>query len=697
MYYDSPENATLDRLRERTANLPEPMRSASRWLMWKAAPHPKKPGKARKVPYYANGRMRNGELDTPGDLAQLVTLDEALDTLDRFDGLGFALVADDNIACIDLDGCLDANKSLVEGHAGVDLAINAEVAGAYVEVSPGGDGLHILGPCTAAEAYSQDGVEAWGEKRFITVTADVFANPGEWTDITALRPVKTAHTQGVRRDDEDGAIITPDILDDLRGALKSIPSDDRTLWVRMGHALRTIPSDKGRDLWMEWSARSKKFDPADALEKWRGFKPTGTDHRAVFAEAQRQGWDNPARKSKAGAKNEQAGVKRRHIDLGDTPDLHATEFVLDGFLPTGVSVIAGAWGAGKSTNFIPLMASVAHLAPEAWDFRPALRRKVIWVTEAPEQARDTLCSLARVEGAADWQEFKEWFYLYPAKRQPTEDTVEELKALVEEFTWTTETGFRVKPVINLDTTTANIDLENESDNAEVGKAMSVLKQSLPGIPIVLIGHTPKAAIRGNLEDMSFRGAGAWEAEANATYYLVYDQPTDTRFLAIRKARFTPTYREVAFDSEMGSQIVDTPWGEPQHKTYLHGVPAKSNGEERRAAQQEAREERRTERQTLAQIAREEEVLAAIRDGAAEGRLVTRKALYLEPGGKQSSIRDALMRLIENGAITERNIDKRYFEGSGPPPSIFLPSEVDLQLFLATLAEKGTELSEEGGS
>jgi predicted P-loop ATPase len=80
----------------------------------------------------------------------------------------------------------------------------------------------------------------------------------------------------------------------LRSALAFMRADDRGLWVRMGHALKEL-GDVGRGLWLEWSQTSlEKYDSRDAAQKWESFKPEHTGYRAVFAEAQRQGWVNPA-------------------------------------------------------------------------------------------------------------------------------------------------------------------------------------------------------------------------------------------------------------------------------------------------------------------------------------------------------------------------------------------------------------------
>jgi hypothetical protein len=86
--------------------------------------------------------------------------------------------------------------------------------------------------------------------------------------------------------------LAPSLIDDLRSALAHMAPDDRDLWQRMGHALKTI-GNAGLDLWLEWSSKSDKYDLAKELKTWESFKPTNTGYQAVFAEASRQGWINP--------------------------------------------------------------------------------------------------------------------------------------------------------------------------------------------------------------------------------------------------------------------------------------------------------------------------------------------------------------------------------------------------------------------
>lgn len=57
--------------------------------------------------------------------------------------------------------------------------------------------------------------------------------------------------------------------------------------------------------------------------------------------------------------------------------LQVTEFVIDGFLPIGLTVIAGEPGVGKTTNLVPMAASAARLTPSDWGVHPKRRRVAV--------------------------------------------------------------------------------------------------------------------------------------------------------------------------------------------------------------------------------------------------------------------------------------------------------------------------------
>jgi len=77
------------------------------------------------------------------------------------------------IACLDLDHCLTDGRPDQRA-----LDVLARVPGAYVEVSPSGDGLHVWGTAPERPGRRRDGVEAYSVGRYITVTGRAFRRGG---------------------------------------------------------------------------------------------------------------------------------------------------------------------------------------------------------------------------------------------------------------------------------------------------------------------------------------------------------------------------------------------------------------------------------------------------------------------------------------------------------------------------------------
>lgn len=275
------------------AEIPQQMREAKRWLLWKSEPQPggKKP---RKTPYYIDGTHRRGKLDTQADWSRLGTFDEAIVAAGegQYAGLGFALGPDGsgwNWQGIDLDG-VDGNDQL--------QTLKGMLPG-YVEVSPSGHGIHAIGYGLpfASIGSNVTGIEAYSGGRYFTVTGESIG--GDLEDLSGfvnetLRPLRDERKP--RRNAEADRVTTVEtdaaLVADLRSALFHLRADERDVWVRMGMALKTL-GDTGRGLWLDWSATSEKFDAADAARVWESFKGQGITHKTVFSEAQSAGWINP--------------------------------------------------------------------------------------------------------------------------------------------------------------------------------------------------------------------------------------------------------------------------------------------------------------------------------------------------------------------------------------------------------------------
>ena len=151
--------------------MPPEMRRAKRWLLYKMIQRPD--GKADKVPYYINGKPRNGTLDSPEDVNQLSTYAEAseiVESSESYAGLGFALGHDGEKYWqgIDLDRVY-----------GTELESLAKQLPGYVETSPSGTGVHAIGYGEYFNGKNEgNGIEYYASGRYFTYTGDAIRSSG---------------------------------------------------------------------------------------------------------------------------------------------------------------------------------------------------------------------------------------------------------------------------------------------------------------------------------------------------------------------------------------------------------------------------------------------------------------------------------------------------------------------------------------
>jgi hypothetical protein len=351
-------------------NIPLDMRNAERWLLWKSVPHKDPLKKPRKVPVYSNGRNRQGALDTPEDIANLTSLDVALRAFEsgKYTGMGFALGPDDSGGYwqgVDFDG-LDDNprlKGMVKDLPG------------FVETSPSGAGVHAIGYGKHFRPMGSNstGIEVYCKGRYFTVTGNMVANNSitclsEHIEKT-LRPIHTPPKTIKERTFSDE--LNPD---ELRSALFSIPADDREVWQRMGHALKTL-GEPGRSLFMEWSATSPKHDPDADSKTWDSFNPTQTSYKVLFAEAYRQGWVTPHLPSTLSRESDLQGepvghqtTESRSITFTDISHAIANpvqvEWAIDGLMEAKTTgALFGESTVGKSFVAVDVAACMATGTP----------------------------------------------------------------------------------------------------------------------------------------------------------------------------------------------------------------------------------------------------------------------------------------------------------------------------------------------
>jgi len=207
-------------------------------------------------------------------------------------------------------------------------------------------------------------------------------------------------------------------------------------------------------------------------------------------------------------------------------------------------------------------------------------RKVIWVSEDPDQVVRLLYAYTEFEGVPK-QLILDMFILIDAKRV----TAAELAKLSENVALSHHNG--TPPWLIIDTASANMSIRDENDNAAVAEFVSAIKETIyikQNTPVLTITHTAKALGR-NDEDASARGASAWEGDATMTATLFMDG--DERFLKLRKTRYEPMVREIRAETRRHTIAVVDDQGDLQDMVLTYTIPMESNQDERVQLRQQA--------------------------------------------------------------------------------------------------------------
>lgn len=528
------------------ADLPEQMKQTRRWLVRKG-----------KQPFYANGNPRSGRLDGPADVANFATFDEALHALrtGEFNGLGFALGPDPTGRCwqgIDLDD--------LPGRP--ELQHLADALPGYTERSPSGKGMHAIGYGRPFTTLSPNGtgIEAYSSGRYFTVTAAGAGlhGPCDLADFVE-RDLQPLHSKGKSNSpaaNEDRVeTVDPKVITELRSALRAIPADDRDTWIRMGHALWPL-GNAGRGLWMDWSATSSKFDPADAGRVWNSFKPTNTGYQAVFAEAQRQGWVNPLSNAATGRARSDFSILDRAaplpgqenaagaqsapfvdlescvIDLTETvspDDVHP--HVVEKLVPQGeVTLFAGHGSAGKS--YIALLISILVALGKPFGTLATTRTRVLFFSAEDDEAelRRRAARICRALGVSqtelvgwltlmDVSEMDPTLYRVNTKGEAVRiQRLESLAAYVKRH----DIGLTV-----IDNASDVFD-GNEIVRTQVRAFIRTIRAQLarPDRAVILLAHVSKAAANNQKQRMAttedYSGSTAWHNSVRSRLSLESD-------------------------------------------------------------------------------------------------------------------------------------------------------------------------------
>jgi len=382
-----------------------------------------------------------------------------------------------------------------------------------------------------------------------------------------------------------GSIVeAPQFYADLRAALAVIPPEcEYPQWLRILQGLsRLSDREAAYELARGWSTGSVKPGHTELAlkEKWRGLMREDSEvgPRTVFylANQNNPNWSTD-RETPPPTAEVQHPLSFAHA-LGSGAGVVTTlEYLYDRFMSTGVNVVAGAPGVGKTTLVIPLALAAAHLCPVDHPLKPRVRRNIIIVTESVVQVQRVIYSLATWGGTGlAAEEFDRHVRVIPAQRLAPSlvaEVAEHYRSWTYDNPRTDGTQHAALPLVVLDTANAVLELESENDNAEVGRAMALIKQAFVEFPLIIVSHTSKIMGSGETDGLSRRGASAWTGDAQGVYTVFKDgeHPDSPRVLKATKVRFPTAYPEMMFELVSHKQAHPNVLGESEDEWFAHSV------------------------------------------------------------------------------------------------------------------------------
>ena len=350
------------------------------------------------------------------------------------------------------------------------------------------------------------------------------------------------------------------------------------------------------------------------------------------------------------------------IELDDSP--RPPRMVIPGVVQDGVIVIAGAQGTGKTTVLVPLSMIAAGLHGERDPLAPWHWRHVVYISEDDAQVQRIVSGVMRHAGLGlDKATVRERFHLVAAKRLSPDEVAAVGPILRARFTRTVA-GVELPPLVVFDTKSAIIEVDDENSNAEAARIVSLFKQQFNGLPLWIVGHVAKAlTTRKDVQSLSTRGAGAIEADAHQTVFLVVEGDGDDsrRFLVLGKRRFEPKWPELEVLSASAEVGAVDEFGQHQTMVLRWGWPSPPSMT-RAEAQRQAREREADEVNTALRGA----ILDAVDEAWSRGQPISASGLRGVVRGRVQDINSTVAVLEDESWLVSIDVprDRRVNNNKG---------------------------------
>lgn len=287
--------------------------------------------------------------------------------------------------------------------------------------------------------------------------------------------------------------VTESTIRDLRSALTHLDYDDTATWHKVGLALKTI-GDIGRDLWVEWSKRSDKWNE-DNIRQWKTFKPTHLTYTTIFYMAAESGWINPMSEEEVYEDPEEDYFKDlKAIFASELPvECEFPDELVEGLLVRNeFSILYGDSNSGKTFFAIDIACAVS--LGINWMGRRTESGIVVYLaSESPASVRLRLQAYEKHNGVALGNNFL--IVQAPVNFYESDGDVIRLSLLLKKVSQLT--GNRIEMIIG-DTLARISSGANENAGEDMGlvmKRFDELKDSV-NAHIMIISHSGKDATKG---------------------------------------------------------------------------------------------------------------------------------------------------------------------------------------------------------
>lgn len=285
--------------------IPMAMQARNQWVLWK---YESRKGKPTKPPFQSNGKYAAS--DNPGTWHSFGEVSKAT----GFDGIGYVFAEGDGCVGIDLDHCI--TNGAIDPWASDILALFPHT---YIERSPSGEGVHIIGlgkPVkTGSRKWTENGNKVGIEiydatsPRYFTVTGDPI-NQSDLGDCQAqLEPLhqivfgnkETTKPKPLQSVTDLKRTPPEQInLNELQEILTAIKPDRYDSWYQVGMAIKGTGITNGFEIWDGWSSNWDGYSSDECHEKWRNdFKNPKSGITKLRNMAEERGWQP---RSEAGMK-----------------------------------------------------------------------------------------------------------------------------------------------------------------------------------------------------------------------------------------------------------------------------------------------------------------------------------------------------------------------------------------------------------